>query len=105
MAHLFYNTLGDKGYCTTSNVYRSCTVPTGWGLINTGPFSNVQSYHYGSATEYAPDTTHEWGFDFNVGFQNDIGKIYEYYAWAVHDGDVGTSIATKSMPWLPLLLE
>jgi hypothetical protein len=64
LAYLFYNTLGDKGYCdpTTSTV-SSCSGPqAGYGLSNTGPFSNVRSSTYWSATEYAPSTSNAWLF-------------------------------------------
>jgi len=45
MANLFYNTLGNKAYCDTT---ASCP-QLGWGLTNTGPFSNVQDGRIWSA--------------------------------------------------------
>ncbi|HLD13726.1 MAG TPA: hypothetical protein VJB18_03320 [Burkholderiales bacterium] len=58
MAHMFYTTLGDKAYYNTSGI----APQAGWGLTNTGPFSNVQSHDYWSATEYAPNTSYAWYF-------------------------------------------
>ncbi len=41
MSHMFYVSLGNKAYYSTSGVYQP-----GYGLSNTGPFSNVQSDIY-----------------------------------------------------------
>jgi len=102
MAHMFYTTLGDKAYYDTSGVGPQ----EGWGLTNTGPFSNVQSYYYWSATEYAPDTTIAWGFAWG-GFDTDFGsqgyadKSDSLYAWAVHSGDVGAAVVpVPAAVWL-----
>lgn len=108
MAHMFYNTLGDKSYCdpTTSTV-SSCNGPQpGWGLTNTGPFSNIQSrLGYWSATGYAPNTENAWTFHFSNGLQiagdGDAGKAGSQYAWAVHAGDVGTpTVPVPAAVWL-----
>ena len=93
MGNLFYDTLGNKGYCDTSG---HCP-QAGWGLTNTGPFANVQSGVYGvywSATEYAPDTSFAWGFGFGNGYQGYGNKAGSLYAWAVHSGDVGAPPTT-----------
>jgi len=47
MGNLFYNVLGNSA----------------GSLSNTGPFSNVQSNYYWSATEYAPTTSNIWYFE------------------------------------------
>lgn len=94
MSHMFYITLGDKAYCTTSG---SCP-QTGWGLTNTGPFANVQSYEYWSATNYVRFPNNAWVFHFDIGYQTIVYKTYNYYAWAVHTGDVGTAITTSTVP-------
>ena len=97
MSHMFYTTLGDKAYCTTSG---SCS-QAGWGLTNTGPFSNVQSDVYWSATEYAPYTYNAWLFYFYDGYQLNLYKTYNYYAWAVHSGDVGApAVPVPAAVWL-----
>jgi len=92
MAHMYYITLADKGQYNTSGVSQS-----GYGPANTGLFSNVQSNGYWSATEYAWDTNNAWGFSIGNGYQFSITKTYNYYAWAVHDGDVGAAI-TSAVP-------
>jgi len=91
MAHLFYNTLGGVAFCNSTG----CGIPN-WGLSSTGPFSNIQPTRYWSATEYAPFTGFAWGFDMEGGGQNGFNENYSYYAWAVHDGDVGASVPTDS---------
>lgn len=97
MASMFYDTLGNLAYYDTSGGGQP-----GWGLSNTGPFSNVQSYIYWSATEHAPGASLAGLFYFYNGYQN--FSRYEagyYYAWAVHAGDVGASaIPVPAAVWL-----
>lgn len=113
MAYLFYNTLGDKSRCDPiTSTASSCSGPqAGWGLTNTGPFSNVQSAdYYWSATKYALDTSNAWTFYFYNGLQNlamssiiDYAVYLEFYAWAVHPGDVAAAASTVPVPaaaWL-----
>jgi len=87
MAHLFYDTLNNKGYCPVST---NCSPAgqTGWGLTNKGPFSNLQANHYWSATEYAPSTDFAWSFAMGDGWQFAGYKGYGYSALAVSPGDV-----------------
>ena len=97
MAHLFFNTLGNLDYCTTSSVYPDCTTQAGYGLSNSGPFSNIQAANdfdlYWTGTEYAPNSTSDaWVFSFYYGYQAPNDKASGLYAWAVHDGDFGTAI-------------
>lgn len=52
-------------------------------------FSNIQTSLYWSATEYPSDSA--WAFEFgpyDIGRQIYYSKTYEFYAWAVHAGDV-----------------
>jgi hypothetical protein len=84
MAHLFYATLGNKAYYSTTGT----AAQPGWGLTNTGPFA-LQAGYYWSATEYAPGTGDAWFFHFNYGNQVYFPKANEVPAWAVHSGDVG----------------
>jgi hypothetical protein len=96
MAHMFYTTLGDKAYYNTSGIAQA-----GYGLTNTGPFSNVQSNFYWSTTEYAPSTSYAWYFHFGYGDQEYNGKAFSYFAWAVHAGDVGaTVVPVPAAAWL-----
>lgn len=97
MAHMFYNTLGNLSYYDTSG----SGPQAGWGLTNTGPFANVQSGGYWSATEYAPATSGAWLFGFNDGGQGSGIKTGNGYAWAVHAGDVGASaVPVPAAAWL-----
>jgi hypothetical protein len=104
LAFLFYNTLGNKGYCdpATSTVSMCSGPQTGWGLANTGPFSNVLSNYYWSSTEYAPDPTVAWSFDFGYGDQGYDVKTNGYYAWAVQSGNVGGAsiVPVPAAVWL-----
>jgi hypothetical protein len=97
MAHMFYTTLGNLAYNDTSGNGPQA----GWGLTNTGPFSNVQSDFYWSATEYALDTNRAWVFHFGGGLQDISRKTDSFYVWAVHSGDVGaTVVPVPAAAWL-----
>ena len=95
MAYMSYNTLGNLAYYDTSGNGPQ----SGWGLTNTGPFSNIQSNFYWSATEYALDTNFAWGFAFPDGYQTNLGKTSLLYAWAVHSGDV-SAVPIPAAAWL-----
>ena len=96
MAHMFYTTLGDKAIYDTSG-----NPQAGYGLTNTGPFSNVQSYVYWSATEYAPRTSYAWHLSTDGGYQSYGIEAFSFYAWAVHAGDAGASaVPVPAAVWL-----
>ena len=95
MGHLFYVTLGNLGLCTPNDGGGSstgCVIQTGYGLSNTGPFSNVQSNIYWSGLEYAPATSAVWTFGFHIGRQGVFSKGNNLFAFAVRDGDVAASV-------------
>lgn len=80
LGHLYYTELGN--------------VATG-PLTNTGPFTNLQSFHYWTSTELSTDQYIAWSFNFSTGVQTaDYGyKSYGHYnAWAVRPGDVSASV-------------
>jgi PEP-CTERM motif len=85
LAHMYYVTLGNKGYNAPGT---GAGNQPGWGLSNTGPFSNVQSDIYWSGVEYAPNASFAWYFNTSPGFQSFYVKGYALYAWAVRPGDV-----------------
>lgn len=101
MAHLYYVTLGNKGYATPGTGALS---QSGWGLSNTGPFSNIDPYAYwsgvsglaytlGAVAWNPPGAAAAWYFDFGRGAQDYYSKDWTMSAWAVHSGDVGVAIA------------
>lgn len=99
MAHMFYVTLGNKAYASTSGTFPQ----PGWGLTNTANFANVQANYYWSVTEYAPGTSNAWEFTFMIGSQLYQAKPNRFYAWAVRSGDVGTAVSSVPVPaaaWL-----
>ncbi len=92
LAHLYYVTLGNKGYYDVSGNYQS-----DYGLSNTGPFRNVQAGPYWSGVEYAYnvsgvpldiDSYYAWSFTTNLGRQIRGFRFIEFAAWAVHPGDI-----------------
>jgi hypothetical protein len=77
MAYLFYQALSNKGYCPVSTVYACSPSPQpGWGLINTGPFTDFQSDVYWSNTEYAAAGA-AWFFVF--GSDEQAGDLPGYF--------------------------
>ncbi len=92
MASLFYDTLGNLGYSDTSANWPQ----PGWGLTNTGPFSNLQSDDYWSGLEYA---SYVWDFNFDLGSQDYTQKTYNLYALAVHPGNVNV-VPVPATLWL-----
>jgi hypothetical protein len=102
MAHLFYNTLNNKGYCDPLlSTLANCSGPqSGYGLTNVGPFSNLQPYGYWSGTDYAPPPSGQaWGFGFSLGDQYPNYKTIAYYAWAVRPGDIAV-VPMPAAVWL-----
>ena len=84
MGNLFYNVLGN----------------TVGPLINSDPFSHLQSNGWWSATDYTHQAGEAWAF-FYDGLQAPFNKNNSLYAWAVHDGDIGTSaVPIPSAVWL-----
>ncbi len=95
MASLFYDTLGNLAYYDTSG---NSSQP-GWGLTNTGPFSNFQSGNYWSGLEYAPTTSWAWVFFSNNGAQGNNLKNNTIYTLAVRPGDV-SAVPVPAAVWL-----
>ncbi len=102
MAHLYYVTLGNKAYCPPGDASCSTAQP-GWGLMNTGPFTNVQSDAYWSGTGYAPYPGYAWLFGTGDGAQGSYVNYVALYAVAVRPGDVVSSVP-EPQSYLMMLL-
>lgn len=91
MAHLYYVTLGNQSYYTTTGAY-SGAYDGGSNLASTldnvGPFINFQSFHYWSGTEFAADPLGAWVIYTLTGYQHGYNKANSLYALAVSPGDV-----------------
>jgi hypothetical protein len=95
MASLFYDTLGNLALYDTSGGFPQ----SGYGLTNSGPFSNIQSYYYWADTESASDPSEAWYFHLNFGSQNDSNKDLNRNAWAVRSGDISV-VPIPAAIWL-----
>lgn len=104
MGYVYYINLGNLGYVSTEGT----SPQSGWGLLNIGPFSNVQQQVaqpqkeqvpddqkylqpgiYWSGTEYHDYQYVAWGFSFSSGVQDCYYDWFDSnYAWAVRDGAV-----------------
>ena len=95
LSNLYYNVLGNLAeFDTSGNRFQA-----GWGLQNTGPFSNVQSRNYWSATEYAPKTYDAWLFGMGNGSQLGNSQFFPMHGWAVQSGDV-SMVPVPAAVWL-----
>lgn len=89
MGHLFYTDLGGvAGYSILTRHNPSLAL-----------FQNVQSGSYWSATEYVPNTSYAWHFDFDWGAQGYNLKTISAFAWAVRTGDVA-AVPVPASAWL-----
>jgi hypothetical protein len=86
MGHLYYETLGNKGYLGPAG---PPWPQPGWGLQNTGPFENLEPTTYWSGTDYPFYTVQPaWIFNYQEGKQMKNHKANLAFALAVRDGDV-----------------
>lgn len=86
IVHLFSVTLGNHSVLNPDGSHRA---EGDYGLINSGPFKNIQTTGYGLGTPYAGDSTQIWVFNPSSGIQTNLSKESNGFGWAVHDGDVG----------------
>lgn len=93
LSNMFYNVLSNTAAFDTSGNITSCYFSC---LTNTGPFSNLKSGIYWSATESGLNATDAWYFYMALGEQNITSKATTSYIWAVQSGDVG--LATSAVP-------
>jgi len=100
MGNMYFVTLGNLGICTPDDANPAdCVTQPGWGLSNTGPFSNVQSHDYWSGTESG--SFDAWDFHFHDGFQGSgNNKDGGFFAWAVRTGDVPAVVPVPASVWL-----
>jgi hypothetical protein len=91
MGHLFYVTLGNKGYWTPGAGGSSgtdLTVQPGYGLKNTGDFQDLQANAYWSGLATSLPCC-AWRFIPEFGFQDfGDGEAQSWLALAVRPGDV-----------------
>jgi hypothetical protein len=85
IVHLFSVTLGNHSVVNPDGTRR---VAGDFGLINSGPFKNIQTLGYGLGTPYAPDAKQIWVFNPSSGIQSNLSRTSAGFGWAVHDGDV-----------------
>ncbi len=90
LAHLFYADLGNLGGRTTAGVARTGTAGVDYGLLNTGPFQNMQVYGYWTGTTNTTPigTDQGWFFSNLTGYQSQVFVDSSLYGWAVRTGDV-----------------
>lgn len=104
MAHLYYETLGNKAYCNpTTSTGDYCEPQAGYGLLNVGPFVNMQLQNYWYGTEHARDLSRAWVLVGLDGEQRTAFKYAAIHAVAVRPGDV-TAAVPEPQTWALTLL-
>ncbi|MEO6278606.1 hypothetical protein [Roseateles sp.] len=99
IASMFFDTLGNIGSRDSVGGWRPGVSGVDFGMVNTGPFQNLQNERYWFGTPYQFDYYDDaWHFDFRDGAQGFLIKEYDFHSWAVHDGDVGRPTATVPEP-------
>lgn len=105
LAHLFHATLGNLSWRDTTGAARSGTQGVDFGLANDADFDGVEAARYWSGTSsyrlvFGLQQTGQVSFDFLNGTQgitatngNSVGR-----AWLVHDGDIGSAVASVPTP-------
>lgn len=96
MASLWYDTLGNLAIYDTSGNHNQ----PGWGLTNTGSFSNIQAAYYWTGLEY-PNVNpwYAWYLSTEHGLQHWDQKVYSNYAFVVREGDI-SAIPIPASVWL-----
>lgn len=91
LAHLFHVTLGNLARFDTNGSERPGEGGIDWGLVNFGPFQNLDLRQFPAFWEnpaYAPEAGKAWFFYAYNGIQNATGQGVPLGAWAVRTGDV-----------------
>ena len=98
MASLWYDTLGNIAYYDTAG---NGPQP-GFGLTNTGPFSNIEQYYYWSGQVggyFGGGIPRAYYFNAFDGSQSTNPRSEISYAWAVRSGDV-SAVPVPAAVWL-----
>lgn len=98
MGHLFYIELGNKGMYDVNGNPQS-----GYGLVNTGPFKNLQPDLYWSSTTLLGQLGYAFNFNFNNGFQRANDEYMADLTMAVHSGDIGPNGPINPVPIPPTI--
>lgn len=90
MAHLFHVSLGNKSYWSRNGGHQD------QGVNNTGEFNNLQAWDYwiGLKTDQSP----AWFFNTRWGSQGIMGFTTQNNFLAVHNGDIGVTVAAVPEP-------
>lgn len=105
MAHLYVKTLGNASFCVAGDALCQARPTVEWGLTNTGGFQNLFSTYYWTGVAYGPASVdYAWFYGTNGGVQYVNSKFDEFYAWAVHPGDIGTPVVPEPGIWALSLL-
>lgn len=84
MGHLYYEELGNLGAFDHTRTYQ-----LGWGLENTGEFTNLINHWYWSGTKYELDSEESWRFSMYNGYQSTGGNETSVcFGMAVRNGEV-----------------
>lgn len=92
LAHLYFVSLGNQARCLAGDATCAGFPQSGFGLINTGNFQNMQAGYYATGVEYALNPSQSWIFDSRDGLQINRDNNSLRYATVVHAGAIGTEL-------------
>lgn len=105
MASMNLVTLGNPSYSGFTDTYGNGPGVSGNLLENSGPFNNLEALGYWFSRDYSidpytglPSASEAWRYSFHAGRQDSLDKSATLFAWAVHDGDVGQTVAAIPEP-------
>lgn len=100
MAHLYYVDLQNQSAYNADGSLKPGTCGVDWGMVNPGPFTNVQNNAYWSGTENVVNAAQPWFFATFFGSQGaNHAKISPHFAWAVRSLEP-SPIRTPAAAWL-----
>ncbi len=101
LGHMYYVNLGNLAQCPpgVGAVCSSSEYQPGWGLVNSGPFINIENDAYQYRTALTAGSGGFGEFWFFSGFQETVDGTWAY-VWPVLDGDP----AAAAVPVPPSLL-
>jgi Protein of unknown function (DUF1566) len=98
LGHMFYNNMGATSGQSIHLGSNSANLSL---FVNVAPLPPGVSGFYWSSTENSPGSN-AWSFNTNGGGQSVFGEGFAFYAWAVRDGDVVSTVPLPAAAWLLL---
>ena len=108
LAYMYYVNLGLSSEFAPSD---SGATQTNFGIFgdgfhavgdhnDVGLVKNLTVGNYWSGVAFPPISGDYWDFSTQFGYQSSFDTAYPFYAWAVHNGDIASSVPLPPTGWL-----